>query len=105
MNEEAQKSFYKQNDKGLVLSILVKPNASVNKVEGVHDGQLKIRLNAPPVEGAANEMCRKFLGKLLGVPKTGIEIIAGQQSRQKRLQLYVDSSKAAEIAVMLQQYI
>ena len=101
MTAPTEKSFYQINDKGLLLNILVRPNASVTKIEGLYDGQLKIRLNAQPIEGAANQACIKYLSKLLGVPKTSMEIVSGAQSRQKRLQLHVSAEKAQAAALLL----
>lgn len=97
--------FYQLNDKGLVLNVLVRPNAAANKIEGLHDGLLKLRINAQPVEGAANQAVIKLLSKSLNVPKTGIEIISGHTNKQKRLQFYISFSKAQEVARLLQQYL
>lgn len=97
--------FYKFNDKGLLLNILVRPNAVASKIEGLHDGQLKLRLNAQPIEGVANQTCIKYLSKVLGVPKTSMEIVAGAQNRQKRLQLYVNEEKAKVVASLLNEMI
>lgn len=72
-------------DSGIRFAVYVQPRASRNEVTGVHDGALRVRLKAPPVEGAANRMCLKFLGKLLDVPKSSLEITAGQASRRKRV--------------------
>ena len=50
-------------------------------------GGLKIRLTAPPVDNAANEALVRFLAGVLGVPKSDIEILSGQTSRQKTLRI------------------
>ena len=68
---------------GALLDVYVQPKASRNELVGLHHGSLKIRLTAPPVEGAANKECIKFLARLLGAPKSDIEIIQGHKSRQK----------------------
>jgi uncharacterized protein (TIGR00251 family) len=47
------------------------------------DGALKIRLTAPPVDGAANEALIKFLAEALSISRSRVEIVAGQTSRQK----------------------
>jgi uncharacterized protein (TIGR00251 family) len=49
----------------------------------MEDGGLKIRLTAPPVEGAANEALIRFLAETLSVSKSQIEIVAGHTSREK----------------------
>jgi len=70
---------------GVVFKVHVQPKASKNAIAGLHDDALKIRLTAPPVDGAANKMCVLFLAKELGVPKSAIEIVAGQTSRTKHI--------------------
>ena len=52
-------------------------------VEVLHDQTVKIRLTAPPVEGKANKALIKFLSDVLDVPKSRIEIVAGQTGRDK----------------------
>jgi len=70
---------------GVELSVLVQPRASRTRVLGEHDGQLKIQLAAPPVDGEANAALVEFLGKLLGVPRRQVSLIAGDASRRKRV--------------------
>lgn len=96
--------FYKLNDQGLVLNVLVRPNAAVSQIEGLHNGLLKLRVNAQPVDGAANQAVIKLLSKALNVPKTSMEIIAGHTNKQKRLQLYVNAAKAAALKTILDEY-
>jgi hypothetical protein len=70
---------------GVELSVLVQPRASRTRVLGEHDGLLKIQLAAPPVDGEANAALVEFLGKLLGVPRRQVSLIAGDASRRKRV--------------------
>jgi uncharacterized protein (TIGR00251 family) len=56
-------------------------------IAGLHDGALKIKLTAPPVDNAANKMCLKFMAKSLGVAKSNLEIITGHASRHKQILL------------------
>jgi uncharacterized protein (TIGR00251 family) len=72
---------------GLIFKIFVQPKSSKNKIVGLHGDALKIKITSPPVEGAANQMCIKFLSKALGTPKAVIEIISGQTSRTKSILL------------------
>jgi len=53
----------------------------------VHDGALKVKVTAPPVEDAANRAVIEFLSKSLGVPKSNLQILAGAKSRDKVLQI------------------
>ncbi|MBD1399507.1 DUF167 domain-containing protein [Pelovirga terrestris] len=73
---------------GVILSLVVQPRSSKNQLAGCHDGALKVRLTAPPVDGAANKCCCAFLAKLLRVPLRDIEILSGVRSRHKRLLIH-----------------
>jgi uncharacterized protein (TIGR00251 family) len=53
----------------------------------MEDGSLKIRLTAPPVDGAANEALIAYLSKALGVSKSSVEIVSGHTSREKRIRI------------------
>ena len=70
---------------GITLSLHIQPRASKNEVCGVQDNALKIRLTSPPVDGAANKLCREFLAGLFGVSKSAVEIVSGETSRHKRV--------------------
>jgi len=75
---------------GVVFKVLVQPRSSKNMIAGPHDGALKIKLTAPPVDNAANQMCLKFLAKSLGVSRSALKIIAGHNSRHKQILLRFD---------------
>lgn len=66
---------------------------------------LKLRVNAPPVEGAANEACRQFLSKLFGIAKGRVKILSGAKSRQKRILLegLDEGTASARISELLQR--
>jgi uncharacterized protein (TIGR00251 family) len=74
-------------EEGIVLNLHIQPRASKNEVCGVQDNALKIRLTSPPVDGAANKLCREFLADLFHVPKSAVEIISGETSRHKRVRI------------------
>jgi uncharacterized protein (TIGR00251 family) len=67
----------------LVFPVRVVPRASKSALAGEHDGALKVRVAAPPVEGAANEELIKFLSKEFGVPARDVEIKSGHASKSK----------------------
>jgi uncharacterized protein (TIGR00251 family) len=69
----------------LILSLRVQPRSSKAGLEGVREGRLCVRLNAPPVDGAANKALIKLLSDAFGVPKSQIELLAGQTGREKRV--------------------
>lgn len=70
--------------KGAALAIRVTPRASKNEIVDIlSDGTVKIRLTAPPIEGQANDALVKFLSKVLDVPISSLEIVAGDTGRDK----------------------
>lgn len=68
---------------GLRLDVYVQPRASRSEIVGEHDGALRVRLVAPPVDNAANEALVALLAKALGVPKRDIRVVTGATSRRK----------------------
>ncbi len=77
----------KQSAAGVTLSVRIQPRASKNSVSRMEDGTLKIRLTAPPVDGAANEALIAFLSQTLAIGKSQIEIVSGHTSREKRIRI------------------
>lgn len=71
----------------LLLALHVQPGARKTEVAGLHGGALKLRLQARPVEGAANEALLGFLAEAFGLPRRQVVLEAGLQSRQKRVRL------------------
>jgi len=71
----------------VTLSLRVQPRASRNAVVGWTGDTLNIRLTAPPVEGAANAACLAFLADLLDLPQSQLEILRGERSRNKVVQI------------------
>ena len=65
------------------VSVRVVPRSSKEGVVGFEGGIVRIRLNAPPVEGQANAALVRFLSKALGVPKSRIALVAGGKGRSK----------------------
>ena len=69
---------------GSAIAVRVTPRASRNKiVEMLADGTIKVHIAAPPVDGEANEALIRFLAEVLNVPKSRLEIVAGQSGRDK----------------------
>lgn len=68
---------------GTRLTLRVQPRASRSEVVGRHGEALKLRLAAPPVDGAANEALVRFLAETLDVPRSALTIVAGSSSRSK----------------------
>lgn len=80
----------------VTLTIKVVPRASKNQIVGIEGDALKIRLNAPPVEGRANDALIQFLAEMLGVARTQIEIIAGHAARRKIVRVRGISASAVQ---------
>jgi len=71
-----------------VIAVRVTPRSSRDAVEGVDDaGELRVRVAAPPADGAANAAVVKLLAKMLGVPKGAVSVMSGASSRHKRLSI------------------
>lgn len=63
----------------------------------MHDGRPKIRLNAPPVDGAANDELVKFVAKTLKLPKSSVKLVSGHASRLKTLEIDADEQYVMEV--------
>ncbi len=71
----------------LWLAVSVVPNAKRSGADGLHDGALRVRLAAPPVEGKANEALIAWVAESLGLPRRAVSLVRGQSSRRKWLAL------------------
>ena len=80
--------WLKQTPNGITLNLHCQPGAKITKVVGLHDGYLKISLPAPASENKAHELLLAWLSKQLKVPQKQIQFISGQNSRQKRLEVW-----------------
>jgi uncharacterized protein (TIGR00251 family) len=74
-----------EKEGSVIFKVRVQPRASRTEVAGEHGDALKLRLAAPPVDGKANQACRRFLADLLDVPMAAVEIVGGESSRDKRI--------------------
>jgi len=84
------------------LHVYVQPRASRDQLVGVQGNELKLRLAAPPVDGAANAACCAFFAKLCKLPKSHVTLVAGESSRHKRLLLArVDAARVMAAVELL----
>lgn len=67
----------------ITFSVRVQPRASQSGIVGEMDGALKLRIAAPPVEGAANDELIRWLAKFFGVSRAQVAIISGATAKQK----------------------
>ena len=72
---------------GLIFNVRVVPRASKSEVVGEMDGALKVRIASPLTGGAANAELIKILAKKFDVAKSAVEILSGQTSKQKQVQI------------------
>lgn len=89
---DPQAGWYRQEGTAWLLSIYLQPGARKTEVAGLHDGALKLRLAAPPVEGKANAALIAWLADWFGVPKNRVQIRNGTLSRHKLVEVQ-DSKK------------
>ena len=80
--------------------IRVVPRASRNEVSGIIANALKIRLQAPPVEGKANQALIDFLSKALGISRSAITILSGEAARNKRVAVPGVTEETVEKALL-----
>jgi len=80
--------WLKQTPTGIALNIHCQPGTKQTKVVGLHDGCLKISLQAPAIENKANEFLLAWLSKQLKIPQKQIQFLSGQNSRKKRIEIW-----------------
>ncbi len=78
-------SFYQWQDKNLLLKLHVQPRAKENTITGIHGDMLKLKIKSPPVDNKANKEIVSYLAKEFDVSKASVELISGQNSRDKRI--------------------
>lgn len=71
----------------LILEVRVQPRASCSEFAGLHGERLRIRLQAPPVDGKANAALVEFVAEAFGIPRARVTIEHGLAGRDKRLRL------------------
>lgn len=78
---------YNKVKDGLVIEVKVVPGSSRAGIVGVFENVLRVKLTAPPVEGAANEQLIKLLSEEFGIKKSNVIIVKGGSSRRKTIKL------------------
>ena len=85
------------NDRGLTFAVRIVPRAWRSEIVGEHDGALRIRIAAPPVDGAANRELIRTLAKKFKLPQNGVEIVSGTNSKNKIVRI-----RGADVATLEQ---
>lgn len=80
---------------GCVLDVSVVPNARRTAADGLHDGALRVRLAAPPVDGKANQCLVEWLADELGCPRRAVTLLRGPSARRKQLLLALPAAQVA----------
>ncbi|HXY26179.1 MAG TPA: DUF167 domain-containing protein [Candidatus Acidoferrum sp.] len=76
-----------ERDGAVLFPVRVQPRASKDEIAGEMGGALKVRLQAPAIEGRANEALVEFLAQLLKTTKSAVRILGGERSRVKRIEI------------------
>ena len=84
---------------GTLIRLRVQPRARIACLDGLRDGYVRLRLTAPPVEGAANAACIAFLAKTLGISCAQLHLQAGARSRDKLV--HITGLTPAQVAAAL----
>lgn len=80
----------------MTFAVRVVPRASPSGVTGEHDGALRVRVSAAPVDGAANEELIRTLARALSVPRRNVEITSGHTSKLKQVKVSGATREALE---------
>lgn len=81
---------YRPHPDGIQLDLRVTPRASRAAVGGLHGERLIVRVNAPPVDGAANDAVRAALAEALGVGRAAVTLVRGETARDKTVAIAGD---------------
>ena len=93
---------YTVSHKGIVFKVQVVPRASRSEIVGEHNGALRVRIAAPPVDGAANEELVRLLARSLRVARSAVEITAGHSAKLKTVCVAGVESTAIENLIVSQ---
>ena len=90
-----------QND-DLLLHVRVQPKAGQEGFAGPYGNEMKIRVNAPPVDGKANKQLLRFLAKAFGIPQRQVIIESGSTARSKLIRIKTPKSIPLELQEVIQ---
>lgn len=86
---------------GVRLAVQIQPNAKKTEVIGVLDDALKIKLQAQPIEGKANEALIRYLAETLSVPRSAVALTHGQTNKKKLLEIAASGLTPDDVARLL----
>lgn len=79
---------YSEKDGTLTFKVIATPRASRTEIVGEHDGALRVRLKAAPVDGAANDELVRFLAEAFDVSRGAVQISSGHSSKRKSVSIH-----------------
>jgi uncharacterized protein (TIGR00251 family) len=85
-----------ESARGITFAVKVHPRARKNAITGVAGDALKLAINAPPVDGKANQAVIEFFADLFAIPRSSITIASGETSRNKIVRISGLSRGAVE---------
>jgi len=80
-------SWLQRHPDRITLALRVQPRASRDEVAGIHGDRLKVRISAPPVDGAANRHLCRYLADLFDVPAASVRLVRGESGRDKTVEV------------------
>lgn len=92
---------YRRQGAVWLVDLLVQPRAARTELVGLHDGRLKLRLTAPPVDGAANAALVAFLAECLDLPRSALSVASGSTGRRKTVSISAGCELAPRLAGLL----
>jgi hypothetical protein len=92
---------YRRQGAVWLVDLLVQPRAARTELAGLHDGRLKLRLTAPPVDGAANAALVQFLAERLDLPRSALSVASGSTGRRKTVSISAGCELAPRLAGLL----
>src|SRR5690606_36249631 len=87
MTVDDQQVELQQAKEGVIMAVHARPGAAASQVAGVHGGALKIRIQAPPVEGKANKALTAYIAQLFGLKPAQVTLVSGHRHGRKRVLL------------------
>lgn len=79
------------------LHIIAKPNSKIDAIEKTPEGDIKVRIKAPPVDGKANEYLVRFLAKKLGLPKSKVVLVKGHTNPHKKFEIEMEEAEVKKL--------
>jgi hypothetical protein len=92
---------YSEKDRGLTFAVRIVPRASRSEIAGEYNGALRIRIAAPPVEGAANRELIRLLARMFNLPQKAVAIVSGVGSKSKIVRIAgADSARLEQLTLL-----